>query len=153
MFVLHCEKWNDNHNFKPWNSILDLSPHNKTPSTPSYLYLFVKPPSPNSFSFWNEQPYTWDLNSVFFFPCRPQLTEWIYTGPPSRVTTDEPPSFSAKVRRSLMSSKPLTCHSCLIPTIEQSGQMWRKNIDKWIKYPRHTHTAVGQHYDSFNLKT
>lgn len=40
----------------------------------------------------------------------------IYIGDPSRLITDEPPSFSAKVCRSLRSSKPFTCHSCLIPS-------------------------------------
>ena len=38
-----------------------------------------------------------------------------YNAFPSSDTTTLPPSFSAKVVRSWMSSKPLTCHSCLIP--------------------------------------
>lgn len=46
----------------------------------------------------------------------------IYIGDPSRLTTDEPPSFSARVCRSLRSSKPFTCHSCLIPEIGINGQ-------------------------------
>lgn len=36
-------------------------------------------------------------------------------GFPSRDTTTFPPSFSARVLRSWMSSSPFTCHSCLIP--------------------------------------
>lgn len=36
-------------------------------------------------------------------------------GLPSRDTTVFPPSFSARVPRSWMSSSPFTCHSCLIP--------------------------------------
>lgn len=36
-------------------------------------------------------------------------------GLPSRDTTTFPPSFSARVLRSWMSSSPFTCHSCLIP--------------------------------------
>lgn len=38
-----------------------------------------------------------------------------HSGLPSRDTTTFPPSFSASVVRSWMSSSPFTCHSCLIP--------------------------------------
>lgn len=40
---------------------------------------------------------------------------WVYNGLPSSDTTTFPPNFSARVERSWMSSKPFTCHSCLIP--------------------------------------
>lgn len=51
--------------------------------------------------------------------CQPQSDR----GFPSRVTTDEPPSFSARVFRSLISSKPFTCHSCLIPVKHKRAKM------------------------------
>lgn len=51
-----------------------------------------------------------------------QQCAFIYKGDPSRVTTDEPPSFSARVCRSFRSSKPFTCHSCLMPEGKREHQ-------------------------------
>lgn len=70
---------------------------------------------PFSTPHWNEQLNPTDVSE------RPQSKPErrgrdIYKGAPSRLTTDEPPSFSARVCRSLRSSKPFTCHSCLIPS-------------------------------------
>lgn len=70
---------------------------------------------------WNEQLNPTDVSE------RPQLKpekregSHIYIGDPSRLITDEPPSFSARVCLSLRSSNPFTCHSCLIPGRENTG--------------------------------
>lgn len=64
---------------------------------------------------WNEQLNPTDVSERP--PLKPEVGEGrsIYIGDPSRLITDEPPSFSARVCRSLRSSKPFTCHSCLMP--------------------------------------
>lgn len=78
-----------------------------------------------------------------------------HSGLPSRDTTTFPPSFSASVRRSWMSSRPFTCHSCLIPDKTFLELMW-VNVRKTS--PKHsdtqdtkTHTWAGQFWSNKSL--
>lgn len=86
---------------------------NVPPTTPQLVLALHLPFSKPH---WNEQLNPTDVSERP--PLKPEVGEGrlIYIGCPSRLVTDEPPSFSARVCRSLRSSKPFTCHSCLMPT-------------------------------------
>lgn len=81
---------------------------------------------------WNEQLNPTDVSERP--PLKPEVGEGrsIYIGDPSRLMTDEPPSFSARVFRSLRSSKPFTCHSCLMPENEAKHRLVNI-VRNWIK--------------------
>lgn len=101
--------------FVTWPQTHPQYPTQRVPQLVLVLHLpFSKP-------HWNEQLNPTDVSE------RPQLKPEegsnIYIGDPSRLTTDEPPSFSARVCRSLRSSKPFTCHSCLIPGGEKKNHV------------------------------
>lgn len=83
---------------------------------------------------WNEQLNPTDVSERP--PLKPEVGEGrnIYIGDPSRLMTDEPPSFSARVCRSLRSSKPFTCHSCLMPENEAKHKF--VNISKKLDLKR-----------------